>query len=154
MLKIGNTASDGHAKCVRQMQMQMHAKANLPTLPRRHMNKSVPSKLQTLHAHVDAAISESIMSTQVFNVDVIMPTYSFAPIYRVILRYNNWTDDKEVAKLVKQAVPVITYGSAKQVVANSKAYGHGIVVTAVQEDAVQYMNNLLVKGLDADMIEA
>lgn len=145
MLKIGNRLSSGK---VRQMLLEMKV-GTLP--PKRGFRTSTPRKMQPMQ--IDSVISDSPVS-HVFNVDVIMPNFSFAPIYRVILRYSNWTDDKEVAKTVKQAVPVISYSSAKQTVANAKAYGHGIVITAPREDASQYMKNLLSKGLDVDMIEA
>lgn len=144
MLKIGNRISSGQ---VRQMYIEM----KLGTLPRRRMHNSAPRNIEPMQ--IDSAISEAPIR-QVFNVDIIMPNFSFAPIYRVILRYNNWTDDREVAKTVKQAVPVISYSAAKQTVANAKAYGHGIVITAAQEDATKYTKNLVSKGLDADMIEA
>jgi ATP-dependent Clp protease adapter protein ClpS len=118
------------------------------TLPRRGLRKSVPTFIEPSAAITEMPIQE------VFNVDVIMPNFSFAPIFRVILRYNNWGDDKEVAKMVKQSVPVITYSAAKQIVSNAKAYGQSIVITTVQEDATKYLRNLLSKGLDADIIEA
>lgn len=122
------------------------------TLPRRGQVGKTSHAIQTIHT-IESAISEAPIR-EVFNVDVIMPNFSFAPIYRVVLRYSNWSDDKEVAKTVKQSVPVISYSAAKQVVANAKAYGNSIVITANQDDAKKYMKNLVAKGLDADIIEA
>lgn len=85
---------------------------------------------------------------------VFMPKFSFEPFYRVVLFYSNWEDDRDIAKTVKQCVPIISYSAAKQTVANAKAYGNSIVITALHEDAVKYCRNLLSKGLNVDLMEA
>lgn len=126
------------------------------TLPRpKHQSKF---KYQTMPSYDDyasnilAATEAPIRDTN--KEQVIMPTFSFEPIYRVLLYYNNWEDDRNVAKIIKQCVPIISYGAAKQVVSNARAYGNSIVVTAMQEDATKYYRNLLSKGLNVDIIEA
>ena len=121
---------------------------------------TIPLPKKSKHAPIPIVQTRGVLAAteapirDVSKEQVIMPNFSFAPIYRVVLRYNNWDDDKETAKMVKQCVPVISYSAAKQIVANARSYGMSIVVTAMMDEAKKYCDCLLMRGLDADMIEA
>lgn len=76
---------------------------------------------------------------------------SFEPIYRVILHYTNWTDHKDIARVVHRAVPTITRTHALQTVENAAAYGSAIVVTAPLDEAEMYEARLTRMGMKATL---
>lgn len=88
-------------------------------------------------------------SSTIFNLNI-----SFEPFYRVILVYSNWTDDKDVALRVSQAVPIVKFKNALQIVRNAKSYGNAIIVTVTKYDAISYVKSLELKGLEGIMEEA
>lgn len=91
--------------------------------------------------------------TQLAITDYIMEgaAMSFEPIYRVILHYTNWTDHKDVANVVKKAVPSISKTHALRTVENAAAYGTAIVVTVPQDEAEMYEARLNRMGLKASL---
>lgn len=79
---------------------------------------------------------------------------SFEPFYRVILQYSNWTDDKDTAHLVKNAVPQLHFNEALRITKQARSTGKSIVMTSLKEEADKYASNLRSKGLDAYLEEA
>lgn len=79
---------------------------------------------------------------------------SFEPFYRVILRYNDWNDDKEAAKTLCRCVSIIDFSKGMYIVRTAKAKGTAIVVTVTHEEARQYKSRILQNGMDAFIEEA
>lgn len=76
---------------------------------------------------------------------------AFEPIYRVILHFNNWSDNNLTARLVKQAVPPVTYTHALRSAENAAAFGSAIVTTVAKDDAELYELRLNRLGLKASI---
>jgi len=88
-------------------------------------------------------------NSTIFNLNI-----AFEPFYRVILIYTNWTDDKDVALRVTQAVPIVKFKVALQIVRNASSYGSAIIATVTKDDALAYVKSLTFKGLEAVVEEA
>lgn len=79
------------------------------------------------------------------------PEIRFEPFYRVILHYSQWTEGKQIARLVRIAVPVISMNDSIRVVEMAELHETSIVVTVEKEDAEAYVQRLLVAGLIASL---
>ncbi len=80
---------------------------------------------------------------------------SFESFYRVILVYNNWTNDKEIARVLKKTVPLVgTVNNAIHIVTSARSYGKAIVVTVIKKEAEQYVRDLRKQKLEAELEEA
>jgi hypothetical protein len=80
--------------------------------------------------------------------------FSFAPIYRVILHYNVWSDNKDAAKRVARAVDVLSMSDALRIVEAAVLYGSAIVVTVPLGEASSYEHRLRQAGLRASLEQA
>lgn len=69
------------------------------------------------------------------------------PYYRVILLYNNWRRDHDIAKKVHTSVPPINYTDALKCTTISRKDGRALIITAPERDAVTYRDNLKSQGL-------
>lgn len=78
----------------------------------------------------------------------------FDSLYRVILRYNDWEDDRKTAKLIKRNVRMISYEWAMEVTKKAKMNDIAIIVTVPKEDAKIYMDRLLMHYLDVFIEQA
>lgn len=80
----------------------------------------------------------------------------FDQFYRVMLHYNNWSEDmnKTIAKRVKMAVPMLTMKNCEAIVKQTFKYGLCIICTVPQDKAVLYRDALAQFGLNATIEEA
>lgn len=78
----------------------------------------------------------------------------FDSIYRVVLVYNLWLNDKHVAHKIRGSVPVVSFTDGLNVARRARVEGRAIVVTAPEEEAAVYADRLKKKGLVADLEEA
>jgi hypothetical protein len=78
----------------------------------------------------------------------------FDSLYRLMLRYNNWEDDRVVAKTIVKCVQNINLSWALEVCATAKMNSTAIIVTVTEVDAIVYRDRLNRNGLDAFVEEA
>lgn len=78
----------------------------------------------------------------------------FDSIYRVVLVYNLWLNDKHVAHKIRGSIPVVSFTDGLNVARRARVEGRAIVVTVPQEEAAVYADRLKKKGLVADLEEA
>ena len=101
-----------------------------------------------LHMYVNAVADSStiIDNKTTFNLNI-----SFESFYRVILTYDNWNNDKNVAMVLMNAINVIRYNQSIHIVKNARKYGKAIVVTVNKETAELYVQRMRKIGLDGSM---
>lgn len=75
----------------------------------------------------------------------------FEEFYRVILHYSGWSDDKETARKVIQAIAGMKMNEAVRIADSARRFGMAIVATVPKEEATVYTDNLLRIGLKASM---
>ena len=76
-----------------------------------------------------------------------MPSITFEPIYRVMLHFTQWSDNKEVSRRIVRGVPLIGLANAMRIVESAVSHGTSIVITAPLDDAQMYQNRLTQMGL-------
>lgn len=81
-------------------------------------------------------------------------TVLFDSLHRVVLRYNQWNNDKQTAKILVKCVPIIKYDWALELSKMAKMNGTAIVVTVPQPEATMYCDRLNNNGLTAFVEEA
>lgn len=79
------------------------------------------------------------------------PTFQYEPFYRVLLHYNQWVDGKQIARLVRVAVPIVSMNDSVRIVEMAERYETAIVVTVKKDDAEAYVQRLLIAGLISSM---
>lgn len=89
---------------------------------------------------------ESLKQNKIQNVNI-----SFEEFYRVMLHYSAWSDDKETARKVIQAVSILRMNEAIRIVDSARRYGRSIVTTVPKEEAELYTDNLVRIGLKATL---
>jgi hypothetical protein len=78
----------------------------------------------------------------------------FSPIYRVILHYSGWSEDREVATRAKRALPDMSWDQCFRAVEQARAYGVSIMMTAPHTEAMAACQRLANVGLKATTEEA
>lgn len=79
------------------------------------------------------------------------PNFQFEPFYRVLLHYNNWTEGKQIARIVRMAVPIVSADESIRVVEMAEIHETAIVVTVPKDDAELFVQRLVVAGLLSSM---
>lgn len=79
------------------------------------------------------------------------PNFQFEPFYRVLLHYNNWTEGKQIARIVRMAVPIVSADESLRVVEMAEIHETAIVVTVPKDDAELFVQRLIVSGLISSM---
>ena len=79
---------------------------------------------------------------------------SFEPLYRIILVYTNWSDDKLIAEKVKSGVPIISYKEAIRAVKYAKVHGKAILCVVLKDKAILYSKKLNLHGISVILEEA
>lgn len=126
-----------------------HARTAMPLLRRQRMatpksRRAVPVPVQPLFVVGDDE-AQGISSL------LDPPTFQYEPFYRVLLHYNQWVDGKQIARLVRTAVPIVSMNDSVRIVEMAERYETAIVVTVNKEDAETYVQRLLFTGLISSM---
>lgn len=79
---------------------------------------------------------------------------SFEPLYRIIIVYTNWSDDKLIAEKVKSGVPIISYKEAIRAVKYAKSHGKAILCVVLKDKAILYSKKLNLHGISVILEEA
>jgi len=120
------------------------------TSPFQHVRRV--NQLKHRHLTINGAVNAPIASqpNTILNLNI-----HFESFYRVILVYNNWTNDRDVARILKRVIPIVgTMNNAIQIVKSSKSYGKAIIVTVIKKEAEQYVKSLRQNNLEAELEEA
>ena len=80
-----------------------------------------------------------------------LPKMNFAPIFRVILHYTQWEDNKEIARRITRAIPAIRGSNAIRIVENAVLYGSAIIIVAPIDEATIYETKLTRMGLKVSL---
>lgn len=75
----------------------------------------------------------------------------FEPIYRVVLHYTMWSDNKRIARTVRRAVPILRFSEAMRISEMAAKNGTAIVITTGLDDAKLYELRLVRLGLRATL---
>lgn len=127
----------------------------VPTLRRQRIGKSrlayPPTQWPTLPTWL---FIEDETDASNSNLAMDAPSFQFEPFFRVILHFSEWSEGKQIAKLVRIAVPIISSTESIRVVEMAELHTKSIVVTVKKDEAELYVQRLLVAGLIASMEEA
>lgn len=144
-----------NANCKQVLCQKKHVIGINPVIKPAHLRWHLRSTFDNSHSSsVHCAYAFAPMLEKTVSSEVIIPSFSFEPFYRVILQYSEWESDKPIARKVAQAVPIISGVQAMRITRKCRQTGNAIVVTVKKDDAVLYASNLRNKGLRVIMDEA
>jgi len=80
--------------------------------------------------------------------------FHFESLYRVILKYSDWKNDKITTQLLCKCVRIFEFNKIIKVVKNTRLSGTGILMTVLEEEAKMYRDRIISSGLCAYIEEA
>jgi len=111
-------------------------------------NKPPTHVITAAAASLDAPIASK--PNTIINLNI-----KFDSFYRVVLIYNNWTDDKAIGRAILRAIPSLKSASKCLHIARAaRSEGRAIVLTAIKDEAKKHIRALTLNGLDAELDEA